>query len=591
MARFAQLLSSVLVALAFASSATAAPWPTSSKHATHRVRAVGPGASLEIESFHPASSFETFGTDGLDHPLAKRDGFDLTSATTAFVASKLGIDSDAVSFTSGFAGEASKHAYVKQQINGLRVANAVANVAFNNDGKVASFGSSFVKPDSIADSTPSISKEEAISTAETTLDGKYNEHPTRVEYLVKDDNTAVLVHVIQIQNETTHTWYEAFVDAHNNKVISVNDFVNKATYRVLPIREEVITQGFQNVANPEDATASPNGWITGTTTSGNNVVAAIGSKGASQSSSGSFIYTQNANAAPTTTANKNAAIVNAFYVANSVHDISYLYGFTESAFNFQKDNFGKGGKGSDPVTISVQDSAGTDNADFSTPPDGQSGAMRMFLWDETSPERDGALENDIVVHENTHGITNRLTGGGTGACLQTTEAGGMGEGWSDAFADWTEQSSGIVDYIMGQYVVNDPAGIRSHPYSRSSTTNPLTYASVGTLNEVHNIGEVWANTLHNVLGALVDAHGFDANALTDPSSTAGNAVFLHIFIDALALQPCNPTFLTARDSWIQADANRYKGANKCTLWKAFASRGLGTKAANHKDDKTLPSGC
>lgn len=42
--------------------------------------------------------------------------------------------------------------------------------------------------------------------------------------------------------------------------------------------------------------------------------------------------------------------------------------------------------------------------------------------------RDGALENDIVTHENTHGVTNRMTGGGTGRCLQTTEAGGMGEG-------------------------------------------------------------------------------------------------------------------------------------------------------------------
>lgn len=44
------------------------------------------------------------------------------------------------------------------------------------------------------------------------------------------------------------------------------------------------------------------------------------------------------------------------------------------------------------------------------------------------PQRDGALENDIVIHEYTHGITNRMTGGGTGRCLQTTEAGGMGEG-------------------------------------------------------------------------------------------------------------------------------------------------------------------
>ena len=45
------------------------------------------------------------------------------------------------------------------------------------------------------------------------------------------------------------------------------------------------------------------------------------------------------------------------------------------------------------------------------------------------------LEYSILVHENTHGITNRMTGGGTGRCLQTTEAGGLGEGWSDAMAE------------------------------------------------------------------------------------------------------------------------------------------------------------
>jgi len=44
------------------------------------------------------------------------------------------------------------------------------------------------------------------------------------------------------------------------------------------------------------------------------------------------------------------------------------------------------------------------------------------------------MSNDVVIHEFTHGITNRLTGGGTARCLQTTEAGGMGEGWSDAVA-------------------------------------------------------------------------------------------------------------------------------------------------------------
>ena len=80
----------------------------------------------------------------------------------------------------------------------------------------------------------------------------------------------------------------------------------------------------------------------------------------------------------------------------------------------------------------------------------------MFIFDYTNPERDGSLENDILVHENTHGITNRMTGGGTARCvkrrlrlcrcayayvlrdrcLQALESRGLGEGWSDALAEY-----------------------------------------------------------------------------------------------------------------------------------------------------------
>ena len=56
-----------------------------------------------------------------------------------------------------------------------------------------------------------------------------------------------------------------------------------------------------------------------------------------------------------------------------------------------------------------------------------------------------------------------------------------------------------------------------------------------------DIGEVWANMLYNVYGALVRAHGFSTTAKTNPSGTEGNIVFMHLFIDALPLQPCNPT--------------------------------------------------
>jgi extracellular elastinolytic metalloproteinase len=71
----------------------------------------------------------------------------------------------------------------------------------------------------------------------------------------------------------------------------------------------------------------------------------------------------------------------------------------------------------------------------------------------------------------------------------------------------------------------------------------------------------------------------------------GNAVFMHLFMDSLPLQPCNPTFVNARDAWLQADVSRYQGANKCTLWKVFASRGLGVNAADYKDDFSVPQGC
>ena len=43
----------------------------------------------------------------------------------------------------------------------------------------------------------------------------------------------------------------------------------------------------------------------------------------------------------------------------------------------------------------------------------------LFPPNVLQPGRDGALENSVIVYENTHGITNRMTRGGTGRCLQT----------------------------------------------------------------------------------------------------------------------------------------------------------------------------
>ncbi|TRM70588.1 Fungalysin metallopeptidase-domain-containing protein [Schizophyllum amplum] len=593
---FGKMLNAVVLALA-CSTVNAIPWDATVKYSTHRTREISP--ALTVESYHPPTTYKTFGK-GVDNAHAarvKRDGIE--AASTAFVASELGVDESLVSFKSGYEGDSAHYGYMRQAHDNIPFVNAVANVAFKDD-KVVSFGSSFVPTDNIAPSTPTIEIVSFISDIEAQLDGQFNDYSS-LEYLAKEDGTVALVHVVQIRNEEANTWYEAMVDAHTGELVSITDFVAKASYTVIPLSKQDPTDGIETISNPALTAASPYGWHgtsssnLSTDTSGNNVIAYKGSTSSTtkQSSTGQvFNYKYDTSVSPTSGKNVQAATVNAFYVMNSLHDISYLYGFTEAAYNFQSSNFGKGGAGNDRVLMSVQDSTYTNNADFATPPDGQSGQCRMFIWTYTNPRRDGDLENDIPVHEGTHGISNRLTGGGTGRCLQTTEAGGMGEGWSDAMAEWTEQTSSTVpDFTMGTWVTGSSAGIRTHPYSTSTRTNPLRYSSIKSLNEVHDIGEVWANTLHNVYAALVSEYGFAADYKTNASGDEGNKVYMHLFIDSLALQPCNPTLPTARDAWIQADENRYGGEHVCTVWKAFASRGLGVNAKSYTDDTTVPAEC
>lgn len=43
-----------------------------------------------------------------------------------------------------------------------------------------------------------------------------------------------------------------------------------------------------------------------------------------------------------------------------------------------------------------------------------------------------------------------------------------------AMCSWLEQDGPTIqDYVLGQYVTNDPAGIRTHPYSTSSCVSCL----------------------------------------------------------------------------------------------------------------------
>ncbi|KAL6898534.1 Fungalysin metallopeptidase domain-containing protein [Trichoderma evansii] len=367
----------------------------------------------------------------------------------------------------------------------------------------------------------------------------------------------------------------------------------RLSYLAIPITRQNPGDGVDFIVNPESA-ASPNGWVTTNTTAGNNAIAFKGTQAGvvSETSPGTFAYDLDERDPPSAPQNVGAAIVNAFYVVNSIHDISYIYGFTEATFNFQEDNFGRGGLGNDRITISIQDSTDINEVDFATSADGQSGGLRLSIFNLTNPYRDSGLENDLIAHACAVGIANRLTGGGTAACLQSSISRGLAVGWADAFADWLEQTDSISDFTLGAYVTDNPQGIRSHPYSRSPAVNPLTYEDGPPSAEVHHIGEVWANMLHNVLAALSDSDGWSDSFLTDSTGTLGNVVFMHLFMDGLSIQPCEPTFITARDAFIQADQNRYGGSHYCVIWRVFANKGLGFGAAeDNVNEYSVPPGC
>ena len=206
--------------------------------------------------------------------------------------------------------------------------------------------------------------------------------------------------------------------------------------------------------------------------------------------------------------------------------------------------------------------------------------IRLVQPDNSGPTYlDGALDNGLVAHEYGHGITSRLTGGGSRVdCLFNDEA--MSEGWSDFFSlvmVAKEGDSGEKPVGMGSYVWNrraDGVGFRRLPYSTDMEINNLAYDDVigqGT----HSLGEVWTLTLWDLYWEMVDLYGFDEDLYF---GTGGNNKAIQLMMDGLKLQACNPGFVDGRNAIIAADALLFDGAHECLIWKVFAHRGIGWDA-------------
>ena len=64
---FKKVFASVYLAVLCATAATAAPYPITSKYATHRTREISP--SFKLETYHPASTYEVRTAPSSSHIL------------------------------------------------------------------------------------------------------------------------------------------------------------------------------------------------------------------------------------------------------------------------------------------------------------------------------------------------------------------------------------------------------------------------------------------------------------------------------------------------------------------------------------------
>ncbi|MEP6705175.1 MAG: M36 family metallopeptidase, partial [Acidobacteriota bacterium] len=327
---------------------------------------------------------------------------------------------------------------------------------------------------------------------------------------------------------------------------------------------------------------------------------------------------------PLTVEAQRGAVIQMFYVMNRYHDELYRLGFTEQARNFQASNFGRGGLENDRVSAEGQDSSGTNNANFSAGADGTRGRMQMFLWTGPTPDKDGTADGDIIIHEVTHGTSNRLHGNNSGLGGM---GGMMGEGWSDWYghtllAEPSDPVNGIyttggyATHLLGGSASNFYYGIRRWPKAVLASTggpnrpacgnapcphNPFTFkhinsdcdttlgtsttpiisafprssviATSGSCNQVHNAGEIWSSLLWEVRALMIARLGF----------AAGTQRVLQVVTDGMKLAPLNPTFVQERNAIISAAA-ALPAAPEASLdvvdvREGFRRRGMGFSAS------------
>ncbi|KDN45323.1 hypothetical protein RSAG8_04910, partial [Rhizoctonia solani AG-8 WAC10335] len=105
----------ITIALLIASGTIAAPWSSGQSSTTHYTRALGP-KQVKVRSYHPETTFKTYGITGIDHPLSKRGIHDSSSdAAKSFLVSETGTHSNEVAHRTGYTSNGISNEYFHQR--------------------------------------------------------------------------------------------------------------------------------------------------------------------------------------------------------------------------------------------------------------------------------------------------------------------------------------------------------------------------------------------------------------------------------------------------------------------------------------------
>lgn len=306
---------------------------------------------------------------------------------------------------------------MEQRIGGLRVAGAYVKAALDDEGRLLHLIENLAEAPARAPAPAAVDEARALRSVLAVFLPEVKDEPAAVgreENAVLFDRgtffhdsprverVAILMKsgalkagfAVETWTERDNRLYSSLVGG-DARVLAVESRTSSDSYDVFAVNPGVSAQAV--VAGPGVGNAeSPKGWLlpatpfrtqTDVNIKGRNVNAYLDTNhnnrpdpGGNAVTDGNYLTAANLAAQPSTGGNKAVAVQNLFYLNNVLHDTLYRHGFDEVAGNFQQSNFGKGGKGRDPVRAEAQDGSGTDNANFATPADGKKPRMQMYLW-------------------------------------------------------------------------------------------------------------------------------------------------------------------------------------------------------------------